>query len=120
MSGCIFDCSCWHDEYTQAILSKYPRCNVTFVTAQDMSTSGFSVVLCMGDGGSAGGGGGGARRRWALLGGNLVMGEWWAQNMMHAAWRVVSMGMTKGDFFTLVMSCIMVMDVVAAARVIPQ
>ena len=74
----------------------------------------------MGDGGSAGGGGGGARRRWALLGGNLVMGEWWAQNMMHAAWRVVSMGMTKGDFFTLVMSCIMVMDVVAAARVIPQ
>jgi hypothetical protein len=108
-SGSILDCSCWHDEYTEAILSRYPQCSVAFVTAQDTSTSGFSVVLsvarnAMGERNAR------ARRAWS---GRTWIGRTWS--IMHGAWTRVCMGMAMGDVITLVMAGIMAADIVTHA-----
>lgn len=112
-SGSILDCSCWHDEYTEAILSRYPQCSVAFVTAQDTSTSGFSVVLSIGRN-AMGERNARARRTWS--------GKTWSgralsimSSVMHGAWTKVCMGMVMGDVITLVMAGIMAADIVTHA-----
>ena len=46
--GSLLDCGCWMDKYSQAILSRYPGCSITIVSAQDISTTGFSVFFSLG------------------------------------------------------------------------
>jgi hypothetical protein len=44
-SGAILDCSCWPDDYSHALLARYPSCSIAFISAQDISATGFSVFL---------------------------------------------------------------------------
>lgn len=44
-SGAILDCSCWPDDYSHALLARYPSCSIAFISAQDISSTGFSVYL---------------------------------------------------------------------------
>ena len=46
-SGAILDCSCWPDDYSHALLARYPSCTIAFVSAQDISATGFSVFITM-------------------------------------------------------------------------
>lgn len=46
-SGAIVDCSCWPDDYSHALLARYPSCTITFISAQDISATGFSVFLSL-------------------------------------------------------------------------
>jgi hypothetical protein len=43
MSGCIYDCACWPDEYSEAVLAAYPSCRIRIVSAHDRSATGFAV-----------------------------------------------------------------------------
>ncbi len=46
-SGSILDCSCWPDDYSHALLSRFPNCTIAFVSAPDISTTGFSVFITL-------------------------------------------------------------------------
>ena len=46
-SGVVLDCSCWSDDYSHAVLAKYPQCTIACVSAQDISTTGFSVYIAI-------------------------------------------------------------------------
>ena len=46
-SGAILDCSCWHDDYSHALLAKYPACTIRCLSMQDTSTTGFSIDICI-------------------------------------------------------------------------
>lgn len=46
-SGQIMDCSYWPDDYSQAVLAKFPGCTITFVSAQDISLTGFSICFTL-------------------------------------------------------------------------
>lgn len=45
--GQLVDCSCWHDDYSQAILALYPKCDISILSSQDISTSGFAVFFSL-------------------------------------------------------------------------
>lgn len=42
-AGHILDCSRWPDEYSQAVLARYPGCSITFMSAQVLLPS---VCVC--------------------------------------------------------------------------
>ena len=46
-SGLVLDCSCWSDDYSHAVLAKYPQCTIACVSAQDISATGFSVYIAI-------------------------------------------------------------------------
>lgn len=43
--GQLLDCSYWPDEYSQAVLARFPQCRITFISAQDVSSTGFYVYF---------------------------------------------------------------------------
>lgn len=123
LTGSVVDCSFWPDEYSQAILARYecwcrrylgvgaetrwwdtmvrhvrmrryPRCTIAFVSAPDVSTSGYSIVLSLEGGRKAGGISG--------------QGLWAGNGSIARLWSTISMGMTPEDAFTLVASALLV------------
>lgn len=49
-SGRLVDCSLWPDDCSQAVLSRFPECNICFLSAQDTSLSGFAIHFSVDDG----------------------------------------------------------------------
>lgn len=42
--GKIVDCSCWPDDYSQAVLAKFPDCCIVFLSSQ---VSSLCMCVCM-------------------------------------------------------------------------
>lgn len=43
--GQLLDCSYWPDEYSQAVRARFPQCTITFISAQDVSSTGFYIYF---------------------------------------------------------------------------
>lgn len=47
--GQILDCSYWPEEYSQALIAKFPQCKITFISSPDVSLTGFYIFLSLED-----------------------------------------------------------------------
>jgi hypothetical protein len=48
--GQLLDCSYWPQEFSQAIVTRFPTCDITFISARDISSAGFYIYFNLEEG----------------------------------------------------------------------